>query len=189
MKKIMIGAGHYPDQRAQCRAFGLVEHTEVQKIVNKLIPLLRDYEIKEFRGTILEKVQQIKEFKPKIAIDIHLNGSASHRGTGVESLCHKTKCNPEVRDIADSLNNSLSSLLNLRNRGIKSHFYRGQPDKQYGFLRNLPTIGVIFEILFMDHKKDVQHLINGDYLKVASAIALGIKCSIYSGIPEPKIRS
>jgi N-acetylmuramoyl-L-alanine amidase len=181
--RLVVNPGHFPEAPGAIWN-NLIEYFEAKKVINKAIPMLKDYEFMESYGTLTQDMEKIKTFNPRFAIDVHYNAG---KGTGPEVLIYPGSKNKDLLDLATSICESLSTYLNLKNRGVKDGWDRNNPDKPYYFLNELPDSGLIVELFFIDNPKDNKYLVNGEYIKIASALAVGIKRSFLIS-KEPELR-
>ena len=192
--KLILFPGHYPRNPGACY-YGLIEHFESCKVIDALIPILsKKYEIFTFIGNPIEKAVFARQANADYIFDIHFNADPDNDsndliGRGTEVLINPyIEKNNKLYDLAESISNSISTILEIPNRGIKPGWNRNNPQQLYYILKQFPEKALLIETLFIDNKKESEFLLNKEYLKIASAIASGIQRSLF--IPnQPDIRS
>lgn len=86
-----------------------------------------------------------------IAIDLHFNASASHKGTGTEAVIPDDYTVKEI-DLAKALTTSISEVLQIRNRGVITE--EDTPRKQLMWM-TLDCTTIILEVCFIDNMTDI----------------------------------
>lgn len=147
--RIVISAGHYP--AAPGAAFGdILEHKEATTWITAIRKRLVD------RGAVVcvlrpgplsEKIKEANAFRADLAMELHFNADAAHKGRGSETLYH-----PKSRlgkALAEEVQRSMSSLC-APNRGVKEGWYQmnvgGNID---AFLARTNCPAIIVEPLFV----------------------------------------
>jgi len=183
--KVVICPGHYP-AKPGAQYYGLSEHTEAKKVVNFLMNGLKTkFDVFTFIGSLSEKIDYVKSLDNVVlALDVHFNADDDDDtndlyGRGTEVLIGPYCKNNKTVDVATSIGMSISTILGIPNRGVKPGWYKMDNNKKDvdAFVRDLPDMGLIIEILFMDNKAEYKMLLKNEHMKMASAIALGIQRS------------
>lgn len=198
MAKIAICPGHHlRAPGAVNERYSLNEHMEARKVIQHLVTLLSEHEVRIFIGRLTEKVQMINQWNPTLAIDLHFNADADHldphdlndsRGTGCMVMyCPRASSyedkepQSERRKQASTMSKIIAKELHVRNHGARPGWYWGRLDengnpthKDY-FLVHTNCPAFIPEPLYIDNNADAKKwLVSNKHDKIAEALYKGI---------------
>lgn len=174
MKTLYIGAGH-DNARQGAEAFGYTESGLMSQLRDwlavglsyKMINVTTDG-FGNVNETLLTALDLIKEHKPDMAIELHLNGSSDPSANGVECLAL-----PRLRRECQQISQNIAMSLRQRLRG--DYGYVRQEDSQCGKLAFVEAGGIIVELFFLTHKPSLDK-----YLAKRKDVAYNLGSLLYS---------
>jgi stage II sporulation protein D len=116
----------------------------------------------------VDRVECINTSRPGFFISIHQNGFMLQGINGVEAYCYEG--DTMAHEIALYITESISSEMNIKNRGVKVG--------DYYLLRETKVSGLILECMYMTGCLDSKKYIEDNYSIIANAIFKGI-CKFY----------
>ena len=151
MKTLYIGAGH-DNARQGAEAFGYTESGLMSQLRDwlavglsyKMVNVTTDG-FGNVNETLLTALDLLKEYKPDIAIELHLNASTDPTANGVECLAL-----PRLKRECQLISQSIALSLGQRLRG--DYGYVRQEDSHWGKLAFVEAGGIIVELFFLTHK-------------------------------------
>lgn len=167
--KVFIGVGHGGKDvgATGCngveRDINLIIATELKRILNERgVKAKRSRKSNKVQDTVQQEVQECNAYKPTIAVEIHMNASASHKAEGFECYVIST----EARILATEIKDCIDSI-DIVNRGVKN-------GGGLYFLRNTSAPAVLLEGAFVDNNADKKWCTKAGAKKLARKYADGI---------------
>ena len=184
-----IHAGHAPSNSGGASgAVGILnESNEARKVKDKVIELLRQqgnvvYDCTCDQGlsqnaVLRDIVSKCNSHAVDLDVSIHLNaGKNDYTGDGSTGGCEVLIYDANTEDVASRINTNISSVLGIRNRGLKD-------GRGLYFINNTNSPAILIECAFVDDKDDADRW-NVD--KCAKAIVEGILNKSINTITTPK---
>lgn len=121
--------------------------------------------------TSATKIKECNNYKPTLALDIHLNASVKHDGDGFE--IYHTINGGKGKTLAQNIEKEVKAI-GQNSRGVKTK--KNSSGKDYfGFVRQTTCPAVLAECAFIDNKADIALLDTlAERQKMGVAIAKGI---------------
>lgn len=181
---ICIDAGHGGND---CGALNIIKGCPNESDYNLMIAKKLD-EILTKRGfktvmtrkdrcfvTLSERACISNNNKSDLFVSIHHNSAScsSSTASGVE-VCIYNTCNKDNYDLASRIASSLSSVFDIRNRGVKER-------RDLYVLKHTKAPALLIEILFMSCKRDMEIAICDNYAESAADAIADIITEKFSG--------
>ena len=174
MAKVFLGVGHGgTDPGAVYGGFkekdlNLSVASEVYNVLHRHNVTVQMSRVKDDSESLTEKIKECNAFNPDYAIDIHHNAGG---GDGAEAYHHYK--GGKGKTLSDNI---LSEVVKIgqNSRGSKTKKNIWGKD-YYAFIRDTVCPAIIFEVAFLDNKKDIAIVDTKDEQKnMGVAIAKGI---------------
>lgn len=148
--KIWISAGHQENTGAN----GFIsEGKEAIFLRDSIVSHIKEKQpeitlkIDDDKCTLQAVINDMRKYKPDVMLDIHFNASTP-KATGTEIFISDERS----RDFANELVTAVSSILNIKNRGVKME---GQSQhSRLGMLHPTDGIKVLLEVCFVTNQND-----------------------------------
>lgn len=116
--------------------------------------------------------RRIKPAGGSVIMDLHFNAVANSTATGVEVVVNNN-ASPHSKDLAREICQSLSAIMNITNRGVKTEKQTNR--KSIGILNLKAGISVLVEVCFMSNPNDLRAYLNNKKAIAKSLVDLAIK--------------
>jgi len=166
------------------------EYDEVNKIVELLVPKLEalNHQVTVVRGKLIDKVNQINEINPDLAVEIHLGNTNNQNISGSRSFYSQN--NPKSKYLAESVLEGVVRMLGTHNVGSWIGWYKkispslvknGKAPSDWRpkidlFLSKINTTTCLIEPFYLSSVSDVEKfLTRNKHEFVAEAVKSGIE--------------
>ncbi len=126
---------------------------ELRNLTEAYLKTLKaDYILDKDPETLSQYLSRIKPGSASVVVEIHWNSSASSSSTGTEVFV-SNNANKISKDLASDIVIGLSSLMDIRNRGVKTE--RESARGSLAFLKK-PGANCLIEICFINNSSDMK---------------------------------
>lgn len=185
--KILLISGHGANDPGACSSFG-VERDEARKIVNRMVELLKAYEVEvdvypQYRNCyadVCNGAVQVNMADYDYVFEIHFNSASSPQANGVEIWVTPIEATVVVeRNIVNKL-----AAIGFQNRGVKKEYFA-----VITHAKNKGTSSALVETCFISNQNDMNRYKN-NFNNVCNAMVSGIvesfKIEKKPGVEIPK---